>query len=72
MLVLILAFGLAQSLLYLIALVQFVLLLLTDEPNKRLVLFGKSLALWLAETARFLSFVTEEKPFPWAAWPPSD
>lgn len=72
MLVLILAFGVGQSLLYLTALMQFFWLLLAKEPNKLLMGFGKSLALWLAETARFLCCAKEEKPFPWTAWPSSD
>ena len=69
MLVFILAFGVAQSLLYLTAVVQFLWLLLTKERNGLLVGFGKSLALWLAETARYLCCATDEKPFPWSAWP---
>ena len=69
MLVFIFAFGVGQSLLYLTAIAQFLWILLAGEPNKLLVGFGNSLALWLADTARFLSCATEEKPFPWAAWP---
>jgi hypothetical protein len=72
MLVLAVAFGVAQSLLFLTALVQFLWLLLAHEPNALLVKFGKSLSLWLAATARFLCCVTEEKPFPWAGWPQAD
>ena len=72
MLVLVLAFGVAQSLLYLLALVQFLWLLLAREPNQLLLKFGKSLSLWLAETARFLCCATEKKPFPWTSWPQAD
>src|SRR3990170_4606855 len=72
MLVFIFAFGVGQSLLYLTAVAQFLWLLFAKEPNGLLVGFGKSLALWLAETARFLSCATDEKPFPWVAWPQAD
>ena len=72
MLVVIFAFGVGQGLLFLTAVVQFLWLLFAKEPNRLLVGFGKSLALWLAETARFLCCATEEKPFPWAAWPRAD
>ena len=72
MLVFIFAFGVGQSLLYLTALIQFLWPLLAKEPNKLLLGFGKSLALWLADTARFLCCATEEKPFPWTAWPRVD
>ena len=72
MLLLIFAFGVGQSLLYVTAVVQFLWLVFANEPNGMLVRFGKSLSRWLAETARFLSCVTDAKPFPWAEWPPSD
>ncbi len=72
MLVLIIAFGVGQWLLYLTAVVQFVWLLIAKERNGLLAGFGKSLALWLAETARFLCCATDEKPFPWRSWPRAD
>ena len=64
MLVFMFAFGVGQSILYLTAVAQFLWLLFAKEPNKLLVEFGKSLAAWLAQTARFLCCATEEKPFP--------
>jgi len=63
------AFGVGQSILYLTAVAQFLWLLFVKEPNKLLVEFGKSLALWLADTAGFLCCATDEKPFPWTSWP---
>jgi len=63
------AFGVGQSILYLTAVAQLLWLLLAKGPNKLLVEFGKSLALWLAETVRFLCCATDEKPFPWKRWP---
>ncbi len=66
------AFGAGQSVLYLIAIVQFLWLLIAKEPNKLLVEFGQSLAVWLAQIARFLSCATDDKPFPWRAWPTPD
>jgi hypothetical protein len=72
MLLLMLAFGVGQGILWLLAIVQFLWLAFTDAPNAFLARFGKSLAVWLAETARFVSCATEAKPFPWAAWPSAD
>ena len=72
MLVLMLAFGVSQSLLGLTAIVQFLWLLINQEPNRFLVRFGKSLSQWMAGTARFLTCATEDKPFPWSDWPPAD
>ena len=69
MLVFMFLFGVGQSILYLIAVIQFLWLLFANEPNRFLVDFGKSLALWLADTARFLCCATNERPFPWNSWP---
>ena len=66
------AFGVGQSMLYLTAVAQFLWLLFAKEPNKLVVEFGKSLGLWLAETAKFLCCATDEKPFPWKSWPVAD
>ena len=66
------AFGVAQSILYLTAVAQFLWLLFAKEPNKLLVEFGQALAVWLAHTAKFLCCATDEKHFPWTAWPTAD
>ena len=69
MLVFMVAFGISQSLLFLMTLVQFVWLLFKQEHNRPLAEFGKSLAAWLSEAAAFLVCATDEKPFPWKGWP---
>lgn len=71
MLLLLFGFGIAQGLLWVTAIVQFLWLFFAGEPNAFLVRFGKSLSLWLAETARFVTCATDDKPFPWAPWPPA-
>ena len=43
--------------------------LLADGPDSRLRSFGRSLGLCVQQDANFLSFVTEEKPFPFSDWP---
>ena len=72
MLFFLVAFSLAQSLQALIAVVQFVTLLVTGRHNEYIADFGRSLAMWLAETSGFLTCATERKPFPWAPWPRLD
>jgi hypothetical protein len=69
MLVFMFGFGVGQSILYLTTVAQFLWLLVPKETNKLLVEFGQSLAVWLAQIARFLTCATDEKPFPWTAWP---
>ena len=72
MLLLLLAFALAQSLLWVIAIAQFCWLLFAGEHNAPIARFGRSLALWLAETARYITCASEMRPFPWAPWPAAD
>lgn len=72
MLAFVIFFGLAETLLHLMALVQFLWLLITGARNDVLMRFGKSMALWMADVARFQTCATEDKPFPWRAWPSAD
>ncbi len=72
MFLLMLAFGVGQGLLWLVGIAQFLWLVFTETPNAFLTRFGKSLSVWLAETARFVTCASEEKPFPWAPWPSAD
>ena len=69
MLVFMVLFGIGQSLLQVLTVAQFLWYLVKYRPNERLVEFGRSLADWLAQVGRFQCCETEEKPFPWAAWP---
>lgn len=63
------ASALAQTLVNVIAVVQFVWLLIAGESNARLAAFGGALGRWTAETVSFLTMASEEKPFPNRDWP---
>ncbi len=69
MLLLMVCFSVAQWVLYVLAVIQFLWMLIKSERNAFLAQFGHSLGAWLAETAHFLSGATDEKPFPWKPWP---
>src|SRR4029079_7830499 len=71
MLLLVLAFGVAQTLLCVTAIAQFLWLLFAGEANSTIAQFVASLSRWLADTARYLSCASDAKPFPWAPWPPA-
>ena len=71
MLLLVLAFGVAQTLLCVTAIAQFHWLLFAGEANSQIAQFGNSLSRWLADAARYLSCASDAKPFPWAPWPPA-
>jgi Domain of unknown function (DUF4389) len=63
------AFQITASLLGLVAVVQFVLALVSDAPNPRLGDFGQALGRYLRQIADFVSFGTEDTPFPFSDWP---
>ena len=68
MLILAFLFWLAETVLGVVAVVQFLWMLFTKEKNALLMDFGTDLGEWLAAVARFQSGATEDKPFPWAKW----
>ena len=72
MILMALAYQLGSTLLFLLAVIQFVLALLSNTPNSRLMAFGRSLGRYQGQIANFVSFAAEEPPFPFADWPASD
>lgn len=68
MLVIALMFALAEAVLWVLALVQWLWMIFNGEKNELLVNFGHDLSLWVRDAARFQSGATEEKPFPWKGW----
>lgn len=72
MLLFAIAFSVAQVLLNVVAVVQFLWLLTSNSPNQFVLRFGASLSVWLADVARFLSCASDEKPFPWKDWPKAE
>src|SRR5262249_26774929 len=67
MILMAIAFHISGTLLGLAAFIQFVLALLSQTPNARLIAFGQSLGLYLSQIADFVSFGTEQIPFPFNA-----
>lgn len=61
--------SLATSLLIVAAILQVIAKLVDNgTPNERIKVFGEGLARWFARTARYQTFATDEKPFPWSGW----
>jgi len=65
-------FALAETLLGVLALVQFFWMLFKKEKNRAIVDFGRSLGLWMRDVAAFQTGVSDEKPFPWTGWPKAE
>jgi len=72
MILMLLAYQLTSTLLWCVALIQFVLALLNNSPNSRLMSFGRSLGLYQGQIANFISFATQDPPFPFTDWPSND
>ncbi|MFI5305365.1 MAG: DUF4389 domain-containing protein [Nitrospiria bacterium] len=66
------AFHLSGTLTVIVAILQFVITLVSEAPNERLASFGHSLGLYLQQIVYFLTFSTENVPFPFNDWPSGD
>ncbi len=64
-----LAVHVCGTVLFIITAIQFIMTLLNDTPNPRLTTFGRSLGGYLQQSANFLTFATEDIPFPFSDWP---
>lgn len=66
------ALQVAGTVMYVVVVVQFIISLVTGSCNKALRSFGSSLSKFIYQTLQFLTYNSEEKPFPFADWPESD
>ncbi|OUS37493.1 hypothetical protein A9Q94_05265 [Rhodobacterales bacterium 56_14_T64] len=58
--------SLAQTVLGVATVVQFVIMLVNNKhPNRRLADFGTDLGIWIAKAARFQTAASDVKPWPW-------
>ena len=69
MLILAVAWTVAEVVLVAVVVMQFLTKLFTGKPIENLVSFGRSLAEYMAEIIRFQTFVTEDLAFPFTSWP---
>jgi len=49
--------------------VQFLTQLLTGRPNEQVSKFGQNLASFVYQTIRFLTFASDDMPWPFSPWP---
>jgi len=69
MLLFVFAFSAAEFVLGIVVLIQLIITLVTWSSNDRLKVFGKQVALYIYDVMVFLTFNTEEMPFPFTTWP---
>jgi len=60
--------GLVRILLWAVVLLQIASALLTGEPNKNILGFGRKLSVYLYHILLFLTYCTEVLPFPFSDW----
>jgi hypothetical protein len=69
MLLMALAYHVSGTVMFAVSLIQFLIVLVNGEPNARMASFGRSLARYYRQIVNFLTFATEEIPFPFNDWP---
>ena len=65
MVILAVLFGVAEMLLLVFAVLQFLWLLFAKKRNRFVADAGETLARWLQATARYQTAASDDKPFPW-------
>jgi len=56
----------AQSLFWLIAVIQFIIMVANKRvPNEQLAEFGTTMGVWMAKAIRYQTAASEVKPWPW-------
>jgi hypothetical protein len=69
MLLFALLYSIAEFVMVAVVLVQFGYRLFNDECHPRLLALGASLASYIYQVFRYLSFNTEVMPYPFSGWP---
>ncbi len=60
--------GLVRILLWAVILLQIASALLTGEPNRNILTFGRKLSAYLYHILLFLTYNTDQLPFPFTDW----
>ena len=58
-----------RSITFIVSILQFFYVVIKKNPQRNLLNFGHSLAQYNYEIISFLTFNTEDVPFPFSAWP---
>ena len=69
MLLFVLAYSVAEFVLGITVVIQVIIKLVTGELNERLKTFGNQISLYIFDVLKFLTFNSEDKPFPFDEWP---
>lgn len=72
MLLMAIAWQVSGTVLLVVSVIQFIVALFAGTPNTRLAAFGRSLAAYTRQVVNFLTFSSEDVPFPFSDWPAGD
>ena len=59
----------AETVMGIVAFIQVIFALFTGGPNQRLLNLGQSLGTYIYQIIQFLTFNSEERPYPMDTWP---
>lgn len=69
MLLFVVCYGVAEVVLTLVVVLQFLFVLFTRQTNGRLLGLGQQLAAYIYQILRYLTFNSETRPYPFSDWP---
>lgn len=69
MLIFMFLLGVAKFVAFVVIVIQFITVLFTAQTNNKLTRFGKSLSIYHYQIMLFLTYNSEEYPFPIGDWP---
>ena len=52
-----------------LALFQLICTVITRSPNEKIIRFGRNLGAYLSQIVNFLTYNTDQKPWPFQDWP---
>ena len=62
-------YGVSKFIIIAVMLFQFFTIILTGKTNEQLLKFGQNLSTYLYQITIFLTFNSEQRPFPFSEWP---
>lgn len=62
-------YGVAKMVLFVVVVFQFLLKLISGNTNEQLLELGQSVATYMYQILRYLSFNSEYQPYPFGDWP---
>ncbi|MGI9294273.1 MAG: DUF4389 domain-containing protein [Pseudomonadales bacterium] len=62
-------YSVSEFVIYVVVLFQLFAVVITGQSNEQLLAFGQSLSTYVYQIMRFLTFNSEQHPFPIGPWP---